>query len=172
MWTTAGAIFSTTSAIKLYLCRRLLGCSWPETETESMSWVLRVTGGGPLQNTWIKNPMWVFFPHRHATNPSPCRIPSAFSHRRGRKPCYASRRARAHLSFHSHVTGTQICHGGGSGATAPAAFGLPPDQHVDNKALTPTEPRDGKAEHGSEGCEASPDATSTRLRRQASTRPL
>lgn len=54
MWTTAGAIFSTTSAIKLYLCRRLLGCSWPEIETDNMSWVPQVTGEGSLRNTWIK----------------------------------------------------------------------------------------------------------------------
>lgn len=63
MWTTAGAIFSTTSAIKLYLCLRLLGCSWPEIETEDVSWVLQVTAGGPLQNTWIKKSSeWVSFP--------------------------------------------------------------------------------------------------------------
>lgn len=63
MWTTAGAIFSTTSAIKLYLCRRLLGCSWPEIETENMSWVLQVTGEGSLQNTWIKKgSKWISFP--------------------------------------------------------------------------------------------------------------
>lgn len=63
MWTTAGAIFSTTSAIKLYLCLRLFGCSWPEIETEDMSWVLQVTAGGSLQNTWIKkSSKWVSFP--------------------------------------------------------------------------------------------------------------
>lgn len=34
MWTTAGAIFSTTSAMKLYLWRRLLGSSCPEDENK------------------------------------------------------------------------------------------------------------------------------------------
>lgn len=63
MWTTAGAIFSTTSAIKLYLCLRLFGCSWPEIETGDMSWVLQVTAGRSLQNTWIKKSFeWVSFP--------------------------------------------------------------------------------------------------------------
>lgn len=35
MWTTAGAIFSTTSAMKLYLWRKLLGSSCPENKAKT-----------------------------------------------------------------------------------------------------------------------------------------
>ena len=61
MWTTAGAIFSTTSAIKLYLWRRLLGSSWPENRNKdrhlkilcSVLWVRRTK---KPKGGWRQNP--------------------------------------------------------------------------------------------------------------------